>query len=50
MEHDDPNAKRLKFKTTGEIVWQFTKAGTFDFRCMITGHRQDGMFGIIVIE
>ena len=27
MEHDDPNAKRLAPKTTGEIVWQFTKAG-----------------------
>ena len=34
MEHDDPNAKRLKPKTTGEIVWQFTNAGTFDFSCL----------------
>ncbi len=50
MEHDDPNAKRLKPKTTGEIVWQFTKAGTFDFSCMIPGHRQSGMFGTIVVE
>lgn len=50
MEHDDPNAKRLKPKTTGEIVWQFTKAGTFDFSCLIPGHRQAGMFGTIVVE
>ena len=50
MEHDDPNAKRLKPKTTGEIVWQFTKAGTFDFSCMIPGHREAGMFGTIVVE
>ena len=49
-EHDDPNAKRLKPKTTGEILWQFTKAGTFDFSCLIPGHRQAGMFGTIVVE
>ena len=50
MEHDDPNAKRLKPKATGEILWQFTKAGTFDFSCLIPGHRQAGMFGTIVVE
>ena len=50
MEHDDPNAKRLKPKATGEIVWQFTKAGTFDFSCLIPGHREAGMFGTIVVE
>src|SRR6266446_6834685 len=50
MEHDDPNAKRLKPKGTAEIVWQFTNAGTFDFSCLIPGHRQSGMFGTIVVE
>jgi len=50
MEHDDPNAKRLKPKTTGEILWQFTKAGTFDFSCLMPGHRQSGMFGTIIVE
>jgi len=50
MEHDDPNAKRLKPKMTADLVWQFTKAGTFDFSCLIPGHRQAGMFGTIVVE
>ena len=50
MEHDDPNAKRLKPRATAEIVWQFTKAGTFDFSCLIPGHRPAGMFGTIVVE
>jgi uncharacterized cupredoxin-like copper-binding protein len=50
MEHDDPNARRLKPKTNGELVWQFTKAGTFDFSCLIPGHREAGMFGTIVVE
>ncbi len=50
MEHDDPNAKRLMPKKTGEIVWKFTKAGTFDFSCLIPGHREAGMFGTIIVK
>lgn len=50
MEHDDPNSKRLKPKTKGEIVWQFTEAGTFEFACLIPGHYQSGMVGVIVVE
>ena len=50
MEHDDPNAKRLKPNATGQIVWHFTKAGTFDFSCLIPGHREAGMLGKIVVE
>lgn len=50
MEHDDPNAKRLAPKKTGEIVWQFTKAGEFDFSCLIPGHREAGMTGTIIVK
>jgi uncharacterized cupredoxin-like copper-binding protein len=50
MEHDDPNAKRLKPKATGEIVWHFTKAGEFDFSCLIPGHRESGMHGVVIVK
>ena len=50
MEHDDPNAKRLAPKKTGEIVWQFTKAGEFDFSCLIPGHREAGMTGKVIVK
>ena len=50
MEHDDPNAKRLKPKASGEIVWLFTKAGEFDFSCLIPGHRESGMHGVVVVK
>jgi uncharacterized cupredoxin-like copper-binding protein len=50
MEHDDPNARRLKPKGTAEMVWHFTKAGTFDFSCLIPGHRESGMHGTIVVK
>ena len=50
MEHEDPNAKRLAPKKTGEIVWAFTKAGEFDFSCLIPGHREAGMTGKIIVK
>jgi len=50
MEHDDPNAKRLAPKKSGDIVWQFTKTGEFDFSCLIPGHREAGMTGKIVVK
>lgn len=50
MEHDDPNGKRLSPKKTAEIVWRFTKAGTFEFGCLIPGHREAGMTGFVVVR
>ena len=50
MEHDDPNAKRLKPGTTGEILWHFTKAGQFDIACLIPGHRQSGMHATVIVR
>jgi len=50
MEHDDPNAKRLAPKSSGEILWRFTKVGEFDFSCLIPGHRESGMTGTIIVK
>ena len=50
MRHEEPNARRLDPKQTAEILWRFTKPGTFDFSCLIPGHREAGMFGTIVVE
>lgn len=50
MEHDDPNAKRLAPGKTGDIVWHFTRAGEFDFSCLIPGHREAGMTGKIIVK
>jgi uncharacterized cupredoxin-like copper-binding protein len=50
MEHDDPNGKRLAPKKTSEIVWRFTKTGQFEFGCLIPGHREAGMTGIVVVK
>jgi uncharacterized cupredoxin-like copper-binding protein len=50
MEHDDPNAKRLAPGAHGEILWKFTKGGTFEFACLIPGHREAGMLGKVVVK
>jgi uncharacterized cupredoxin-like copper-binding protein len=50
MEHDDPNGKRLAPGQTGEIVWRFTKAGTFEFACLIPGHHESGMHGAVAVK
>lgn len=50
MEHAEPNGIQLAPKKSGEIVWKFTKAGTFEFSCLIEGHREDGMTGTVVVK
>lgn len=50
MEHDDPNGVRLGPKKSAEILWKFTRAGTFEFACLIPDHRDYGMTGRIVVK
>ena len=49
MEHDDPNAIRLQENRDGDVVWKFTKAGDFEFGCLIPGHYEAGMKGSITV-
>lgn len=43
MEHDDPNRIRLDSGASGEVVWTFANAGTFEAACLIPGHYESGM-------
>ncbi len=45
MEHDDPNAVSVEPGQSGEVVWQFTRAGSFMFGCLMPGHYEAGMVG-----
>lgn len=49
MEHDDPNSVRLDEGTSGEVIWTFSNAGTFEFACLIPGHYESGMHGPITV-
>lgn len=50
MEHDDPNMTTLAPGETGELIWQFTRAGTFDFACLQPGHFEAGMIGKVLVK
>ena len=50
MEHSDPNMAHVKPGTSGEIVWQFSKAGVFQFACLQPGHYEAGMVGKVVVR
>lgn len=50
MQHDEPNALRLEPGAKGEIVWTFTTPGTLEFACLIPGHYEGGMKGMITVS
>lgn len=50
MEHADPNMVTLDPGKTGELIWRFTKAGTFDFGCLQPGHFEAGMMGKVSVK
>jgi uncharacterized cupredoxin-like copper-binding protein len=50
MEHADANMAHVKPGKSGEIVWQFTKSGEFNFACLQPGHFEAGMVGKVVVK
>ncbi|MBI2725826.1 MAG: cupredoxin family protein [Polaromonas sp.] len=49
MEHDEPSKITLAPGKQGEIIWQFTKAGTVNFACLMPGHYEAGMKGAVKV-
>jgi uncharacterized cupredoxin-like copper-binding protein len=50
MEHADSNQISVDPGKTGELIWQFTNGGTFDFACLQPGHFEAGMRGKIAVK
>ncbi|MEL7429676.1 MAG: cupredoxin family protein [Pseudomonadota bacterium] len=50
MEHDDPNSVRLEEGQSGEIIWEFSNHGEFEFACLIPGHYESGMHGNLKVS
>ena len=50
MEHADSNMVTVAPGKTGEIIWQFTKAGKVDFACLQPGHYDAGMKGLVTVS
>ncbi len=51
MEHGlEANAVDVDAGKQGELVWRFTKAGTFTYGCLVPGHFEAGMVGKLVVN
>ncbi|WP_342666078.1 plastocyanin/azurin family copper-binding protein [Simplicispira psychrophila] len=50
MAHDDAlHMAHVLPGCQGDMVWNFKRAGQFDFACLIPGHYQAGMTGSITV-
>lgn len=49
MEHDEPHMAHVAPGKSGEMGWQFTKAGDFYYGCLIPGHFEAGMIGKVKV-
>jgi uncharacterized cupredoxin-like copper-binding protein len=50
MEHEAPHMVHVKPGKRGDIVWQFTQPGRFQFACLIPGHFEAGMVGNVIVK
>lgn len=50
MKHHEANAVSIDPGKSTELVWRFTRAGSFEFACLIPGHREAGMHGIVAVK
>ncbi len=50
MEHDAPYMAHVAAGRHGDIVWNFNRAGTFHFACLIPGHWEAGMRGQVHVR
>jgi uncharacterized cupredoxin-like copper-binding protein len=49
MEHDEGYQLHVEPGSTGEMIWQFTRAGVFKFACLFPGHYEAGMHGKVIV-
>ena len=49
MEHGEAYMVHVEPGKTGEIVWHFNRAGSFEFACLIAGHFEAGMRGTLTV-
>lgn len=50
MEHSEPYMAHVAPGKAETIAWQFTKAGNFNFGCLIPGHFEAGMVGNVAVK
>ncbi len=49
-DHHGSNAISLKPGESGDIIWKFSQTGQFQFACLIPGHFEAGMHGVLTVQ
>ncbi len=50
MHHEEGNSISTEPGETKELIWQFGKAGSYEFSCNYPGHSEIGMTGPLVVK
>lgn len=50
MKHDDANSVVIPRGETAELIWRFSIMTNLEFVCLIPGHREAGMWGVIMVH
>ncbi len=50
LERDDPRSRNFAKFASGELLWRFTQTGQFAFGCVVTGHLDREIKGLIVVK
>ena len=50
MDHDDPNAVAIPSGEQAELIWDFSTIANLEFVCLVPGHREVGMWGVIIVH
>lgn len=50
MRHEQANARRVAPGASVQMLWHFSRPGTFEFACLIPGHYEAGMHGAVVVR
>lgn len=50
MAHDDPNAVAISSGKTAVLDWNFSEMLNLAFVCLVPGHREVGMWGVIIVH
>ncbi|AEI96494.1 cupredoxin domain-containing protein [Roseobacter litoralis] len=50
MEHSEKNSVKIPSAKTATLDWEFSNITNLEFVCLIPGHREAGMFGVIIVH
>jgi uncharacterized cupredoxin-like copper-binding protein len=50
MGHTDKNMTQVASGHAASFIWKFSNKGEFEFACLIPGHYEAGMHGIMIVK